>query len=81
MKALHIPQAVFDRVAEESCPPAAEPPRHDPGLASGSYFEVEVWRGTITLFERMGDGRTGELVKMLDELGLDLKVRISSPCG
>ncbi|HHW25840.1 MAG TPA: hypothetical protein GXX23_00660 [Firmicutes bacterium] len=47
----------------------------------GSYFEIEVGRRTITLYERMGDGRTDLLVKMLSELGLDLEVRFSSPCG
>jgi hypothetical protein len=81
MTALHVGRAHVDRVAGETSVAAAERPRQVPGGVFGSYFEVEVCRGTIAIYERMGDGRTGPLVEMLHELGLDLRVRVSSPCG
>ncbi len=47
-----------------------------------SYFELEILPGgVISIFERMGDGVTEELVRALAELGLKLETRVSSPCG
>ncbi len=47
-----------------------------------SYFELEILPGgTISIFERMGDGVTEELIRALEKLGLKLRARISSPCG
>lgn len=71
-KAPAVPSSV-DRSLERPCPTMES--------VSGSYFEIEVGRGIVTVYERMGDGQTELLVKMLGELGLDMIVRVSSPCG
>jgi hypothetical protein len=76
-----VAQARAGRSPGQPCPNAAYPIGQEPCSVSCSYFEVEVGRGMITVYERMGDGQTELLVKMLRELGLDMRVRVSSPCG
>ncbi len=46
-----------------------------------SYFEFEIGPGIVNIYERMGDGVTDLLVESLRKLGLQLCVRVSSPCG
>lgn len=46
-----------------------------------SYFDIEVVQGCLNLFERQGDGKTEDLLRVLAHYGLRLTPRISSPCG
>ncbi len=46
-----------------------------------SYFELEITGDTISVYERMGDGATNQLIRALEKLGLRLRIRVSSPCG
>lgn len=49
--------------------------------AARSYFDVELTRGGLNLFERQGDGKTAALLEALKRYGLHLSERVSSPCG
>ncbi len=46
-----------------------------------SFVEIEVTGDCINLLERQGDGKTGDIVALLRKYGLNLTVRVDSPCG
>lgn len=48
---------------------------------AASFLEIEMSRGYLNLFERQGDGKTADVVKVLARYGLHLAERVSSPCG
>lgn len=56
-------------------------PRSETPPGRDSYFEFEIGPGIVNIYERMGDGVTDLLVESLRKLGLQLCVRVSSPCG
>ncbi|HHY17896.1 MAG TPA: hypothetical protein GX524_07435 [Firmicutes bacterium] len=46
-----------------------------------SYFEIEISKGKINVIERAGNGKTDEIIDLLEAYGLRLTARVSAPCG